>query len=116
MNRKSGLTRRSFVKVLGATALGAPWAVRGVRAVSPNDKLNVALVGAGGRGSYISLEALCATAGWRARGTTAAFCGGRTSEESYVRGSGADRFPHSRASRRRHVLAGHKAAAYDSQR
>ena len=58
MNRKSHLRRRSFVKVLGATALGAPLATFAARAASPNSKLNIALVGAGGRGSYIGLEAL----------------------------------------------------------
>ena len=58
MNRKSNFTRRSLVKALGAGALGAPWVALGVRAASANSKLNIALIGAGGRGSYIASEAL----------------------------------------------------------
>ena len=58
MNGKSHLTRRSFAKVLGAAACGAPLVAPAARAATASSKLNIALVGAGGRGSYICLEAL----------------------------------------------------------
>ncbi len=58
MNHKSKCTRRSFVKALGAAALGAPLVAPGIRAASPNSKLNFALIGSGGRGSYIAMEAM----------------------------------------------------------
>src|SRR5262245_22215197 len=50
------LTRRQFVYrsalLAGATALGGPLAARGqARRASPNEKLNIAVIGAGGRGS-----------------------------------------------------------------
>jgi len=43
---------------MGAAALAAPLAGHAARAASATGKLNVALIGAGGRGSYIILEAL----------------------------------------------------------
>jgi len=58
MTRKTHLTRRSFVKVLGTAAWGAPLAAGALGAASPNGKLNVALIGAGGRGSYLAQEVL----------------------------------------------------------
>jgi len=58
MNRKSNLTRRSLVKAMAAGTLGVPWLALGVRAASAHGKLNIALIGSGGRGSYIASEAL----------------------------------------------------------
>jgi predicted dehydrogenase len=46
---KSSLARRSFLRTLIATA-GSVACTRSIRACSPNDKLNLAFVGVGGRG------------------------------------------------------------------
>jgi hypothetical protein len=58
MNRRSNVSRRSFVKRAGAAAFAVPLAAGTSWAGSPNSKLHFALVGAGGRGSYIAMEAM----------------------------------------------------------
>ena len=58
MNRKPNCTRRSFVKTLGAASVGSPLVATGIWGASPNSKLNFALIGSGGRGTYIALEAM----------------------------------------------------------
>lgn len=58
MNRKNGPDRRSFLKTAGAAALAAPLVAARIDGASPNEKLNIALIGSGGRGTYIALEAM----------------------------------------------------------
>lgn len=57
MHRQSNLTRRSILKGLSAAAFAAPLAVGASWAGSPSGKLNLALIGSGGRGRYIAMEA-----------------------------------------------------------
>src|SRR2546427_6434779 len=49
MNSSSTLSRRSFLKTLGAAALGAPFATSGLMAQSPNGVVRHASFGAAGQ-------------------------------------------------------------------
>ena len=58
------LNRRSFLKTAGLTAaatqvpLFSAWSQETARRIGPNDQINVALIGAGGRGQFITRSAL----------------------------------------------------------
>ncbi len=51
-------SRRSFLKTAGAAAFAVPLAAPRIGGAAPNEKLNIALIGSGGRGTYIALEAM----------------------------------------------------------
>ncbi|MCR4411561.1 MAG: Gfo/Idh/MocA family oxidoreductase [Thermoguttaceae bacterium] len=58
MNRPCHIARRRFLKTLAAAGFAAPWVTRDLLAAPPGARLNVALIGSGGRGSHVALEVL----------------------------------------------------------